>query len=564
MTIKGHKPVLAFFTFILGITSTSSAYYFKVPNEDGIDLYYSWNKDKTELAISNIRVDLSKVESGRIVIPAYVSYQNKMYPVTSFWQGAFSFCSELKSIVIPNSVTSINCGVFSSCHNLTDIVIPNSIKSIGDFAFDFCESLTSFTIPDSVTSIGEFAFAYCSNLTSMTISESVVSIGQGAFREDYGLTSIRIYCKDIGSWFAGLYNIKDVVIGDKVKSIGKSAFCNLKHLKGITIPASVASIGECAFSGCTNLKKLVIEGNPVIYDEAFAWCENIDSIVFKSQTPPEMICSTFDNHTFTDYTYKHAVLSVPEGAYDAYATSDVWSRFSVICTHSEEEYESDFESDSIYYTFQDDGVYVAAKKARGRNDYSGDGPLTPRDPTAGGQQPRTRSWTQGRETDSLDYMPYHGNIVIPESVSVFDTTYTVTGIKYLAFQGCNELESVTIPNSVKQIGYAGFAECTGLTEITIPAGVELIDKYAFAYCSNLKRVVIEGNPVIDETAFLGCGTELEVIMAREKGFEEMDPYTFTYESVHYDIYGHKIQADTPGLHLIKRKDGSVVKTLNWY
>lgn len=590
MKMKRSKTLIAFLTFLAGMTSTTSfAYDIVVPNEDGIPIYYSWNDDKTGLAVSSGEYDFSKMESGKLVIPANVSYQGKVYPVTSIERRAYCGRSNLKSVIIPNSVTSIGNDAFCVCEDLTDVVIPNSVKSIGICAFYVCQNLTTVTMSDSVTSIGGWAFAHCSKLSSITIPESVVSIDEYAFQGDYGLTSVKIYCKDIGSWFAGLSKIEEVVIGESVKTIGKSAFYYL-GIKNITIPASVTSIGESAFHNCNNLtnvsipisvktigsrafqdcinlNEVMIEGNPIIKEETFDGCNNINSIVLKSVTPPRMICSMYDDNRtcrgfFNEETYEHAVLSVPAGSYDAYATADVWSRFNHICTSPDDGYDSDFESDSIYYVLQDDGVYVAAKWEKSHDDY-GDGPLTPRDPASAGHQPRTqtRSTPQTTAASALDYTSYRGNIVIPESVSVYDTVYTVTGINYLAFQGCNELESVTIPQSVKQIGYAGFAECTGLTEITIPAGVELIDQYAFAYCTSLKRVVIEGNPVIDETAFIGCRTDLEVIMAGNKDNEASDPDPLSDGAIHYGIDGRMIQPNTPGLHLIKRKDGTVVKAL---
>ena len=59
------------------------------------------------------------------------------------------------------SVTSIGNSAFSSCSNLTNITIPNSVTTIGESAFDHCSSLTSITIPNSVTSIGNNAFYGC-------------------------------------------------------------------------------------------------------------------------------------------------------------------------------------------------------------------------------------------------------------------------------------------------------------------------------------------------------------------------------------------------------------------
>jgi Flp pilus assembly protein protease CpaA len=107
--------------------------------------------------------------------------------VTSIGDFAFYFCTELTSVTIPNSVTSIGNSSFRHCNKLTSIIIPNYVTSIGDCAFAFCNELTSIIIPNSVTSIGNSAFRYCRELTSVTILNSVAFIGDYAFyncRED--------------------------------------------------------------------------------------------------------------------------------------------------------------------------------------------------------------------------------------------------------------------------------------------------------------------------------------------------------------------------------------------
>ena len=528
---------------------------------------------------------------GEVTIPETVMFGDTVYNVTGIDDAAFKGCVDLYSVYFPNSVEYIGSSAFYGCLNLWSISFPEKLRIIGAESFARCKKLKRLIFPDELERIENYAFLDCTGVKLLNIPASVSYIGMGVFG-NCPLDSLFWNTSDVSAQTTAFqcHSLKYVRLGDEVTKIYPSSFDYCTSLSSIIIPEKVEYIDQGAFAACQNLKKIVIEGSPVIYEHAFVLCPLIDTIILKSRIPPIVKDRTYTAYGYLDgfhevffaeEPYKNAQLIVPESSLSEYMSSRFWSFFSKISTFydgdyesdyerdsiylttDEERYESDFEKDSIYYTFQTDGVYAAARNIRERKDYSGDGPLTPRDPQSGGQQPRVPIRTRAQETasDSLDYMPYRGNIVIPESVSVFDTTYSVTGIKYLAFQGCNELESVTIPNSVKQIGYAGFAECTGLTEITIPAGVELIDKYAFAYCSNLKRVIIEGNPVIDETAFLGCGTELEVIMAGEKGDDEIDPDTFTYESVHYDIYGKKIQADTPGLHLIKRRDGTVVKAL---
>ena len=166
---------------------------------------------------------------------------------------AFADCKSLRSIVIPDGITSIGYGAFSGCESLRSLVIPDSVSSIGDCAFEGCKSLCSLVIPDSVTSIGEGAFYDCKSLISIVIPDSVTSIGRGAFSGCTSLTNIAIPdgVTSIGeSAFLGCGSLTNIAILDGVTSIGDCAFLGCRSLTNIAIPDSVTSIGYCAFDGC--------------------------------------------------------------------------------------------------------------------------------------------------------------------------------------------------------------------------------------------------------------------------------------------------------------------------
>lgn len=104
---------------------------------------------------------------------------------------AFRSCSELKSIEIPEGVTSIGRYAFYYC-GISSIKIPEGVTSIGIGAFESCSSLSSIEIPDSVTSINRGAFRECSSLSSIKIPNSVTSIGDSAFGGCTKLTNVYI------------------------------------------------------------------------------------------------------------------------------------------------------------------------------------------------------------------------------------------------------------------------------------------------------------------------------------------------------------------------------------
>ena len=163
---------------------------------------------------------------------------NMLKEYTSIGSSAFSGCSSLTSIILPNSVTSIGYGAFGGCSSLTSITIPNSVTSIGDYSFDGCSSLTSVILPNSITGIGNGMFRNCNSLNSIVIPNSVTSIGSCSFDGCSSLTS--------------------VILPNSVTSIGNFVFYGCSSITSITIPTSITSIGRCTFNRCNKLKSVII------------------------------------------------------------------------------------------------------------------------------------------------------------------------------------------------------------------------------------------------------------------------------------------------------------------
>ena len=200
-----------------------------------------------------------------------------------YYVGAFSGCTSLAEIVIPDSVTSIGWCAFSGCTSLSKVKLSNSLMIIEEGTFSDCTSLKEIVIPDSVTEIGESAFSGCTSLAEITIPDNLTIIEAETFSGCESLTEIVIpdSVSEIGeSAFSNCASLAEIVIPDRVTSIGKSAFSDCTSLAEIVIPDSVTEIGESAFSGCTSLAKVKLSNNLTIIEAGtFRDCTSLTEIV---------------------------------------------------------------------------------------------------------------------------------------------------------------------------------------------------------------------------------------------------------------------------------------------
>lgn len=101
--------------------------------------------------------------------------------VTTIGKYSFSYCTNLTGIELPDSVKNIGYCAFGYCSNLNYLVIGNHVENIGDYAFSNCIRLSELTLPDSVINIGDWAFGYCRGLKRITVGYGLTGIGNNAF-----------------------------------------------------------------------------------------------------------------------------------------------------------------------------------------------------------------------------------------------------------------------------------------------------------------------------------------------------------------------------------------------
>lgn len=279
--------------------------------------------------------------AGNLVIPGSIFYNGVNWEIDFIGSNAFYRCNELDSVVISDSITSIESSAFSSCYCLRSVVIGDGVTSIGSSAFYDC-SLASVVIGDGVTSIGGNAFYSCNNLTSVVIGNGVTSIGGSAFYNCSGLTST-IYNGTIAQWCNisfgnGVSNpicyslgltigdtvITNLVIPDSVTEIKPYAFYNCRNLRSLKIPDCVTNIGVSAFLGCDHLTNITLgSGLQTIGENAFEGCTQVVRIKSYSTEAP-----TVQSNTFSDLS-DNVIVNVPCGSGSIYENAAYWFRFDI-------------------------------------------------------------------------------------------------------------------------------------------------------------------------------------------------------------------------------------------
>ncbi len=246
--------------------------------------------------------------SGNITIPESISYNghnlsvvaideaafkdcstlksiNLPNTITTIGDEAFSGCSSLKSINLPDVITSLGSSSFANCFSLTTINLPNSLKNLASDVFAGCTSLMSIEFPPNLTSIGDRAFSGCSSLVSIDLPSNLTTIEDGAFQGCSSLTSIELPSSltSIGKiWgpFEDCTSLLEIVLPDNVTYVPQNAFANCSSLKEIYLSRQPTDIRGNSLSGCTSLVKIGNMNSALYFEPSIFWsCERLNELV---------------------------------------------------------------------------------------------------------------------------------------------------------------------------------------------------------------------------------------------------------------------------------------------
>ena len=444
----------------------------------------------------------------------------------------FAGYDNLKSLVIPKSVTSINCGTLVDCNGIisltlpfigasendtstgvisyifgsgsndsNDKVVPKSLQkvevtgggSLASYSFSNCSGLKEVILSNDITEINSFAFYGCTSLESITVPfvgrYHGAEKGEMHFGYIFGYTETLDapekfhYCYMASANYRNYWHyfsyyipksLKQVKINDV--SVTDNAFVKCDTIENIIIVDGVTSIGSSAFSECTALTSITIPSSvKTINTSAFYGCEQLTDVIFAEKSKLNTIYeSAFELCTsIKSITIPNSVTSIGSGAFSN-------------CTS--------LETISLPFIGGGDGSGSAAHHFgfifgydESYNVISG--------------------WQYAYSTK---YDTYYCKYYIPSSLKNVIVTGEITSVGDYVFRGCKNLESIILPSSVVSIGNGAFYECTNLLSVSIPDAVTGIAAEAFYNCGNLQTILLPSNlQNIGQNAFYGCDQLLE-------------------------------------------------------
>jgi hypothetical protein len=418
---------------------------------------------------------------GAVTVPSTIDG----LPVTSIGEAAFTYCTSLTGITLPNRLTDIGDWAFGCCRKLTSLTLPDSVTYIGYDAFISCSSLTNVTIGHGLSSIPEGAFSSCASLTSVTIPSNITSIGDGAFYTCSSLLAIYFLgnAPSVGVFYYGTFGADSVILYHLAGTAGWNPFDSTsaysRHPMALWNP-------ECQYNYTTNNGTITITGYTgpggavVVPNSIHGWAvTGIGEDAFR-------ITLT----RLTSITLPSSVTTIGSWAFSDTGLTNMFISASVTSI-----------GHGAFFTCSN--LMAITVDAANASYSSVDGILFNKNQTTVVQCPggRVESVTLPGSVTDLGNMAFYGcssllGVTIPNGV---------TGIGSALFCGCSSLSSVTVPDNVTSIANAAFLGCSSLTNATLGKGVTGIGSYAFCGCNMASITLPSSIGSIGDWAFADAG-----------------------------------------------------------
>ena len=369
---------------------------------------------------------------------------------------AFSQQSNIQSVVLPNSVTSVHIKAFEKCLNLETIVLPNSLSVIEEETFSNCPKLSSIDLPQNVSIIGANAFRACSSLSHVEWPQQLTNIGANAFYECTQLDNVDAIpasIQKIGAkafyntaWeqrqpagYIYIHNVFYAYTGELTENLHINIKPGTTYISGGAVSRCIVVNGRYSEN---IVRKLTIPTTvKEIEDKTFASCTKLDTIICATNRVPFI-----GENTFGKKAYENAKLFVFDYLLSDYRYGDFWRNFVNIQPITDY---SSFDSK----TFMSDGLYYNIIN----------------DTIAPFEVEITYTWGAGSSFDTKNYTELT-TLHIPSTVEYQGVVYNVTRVGKLAFYNAQKLQRVVMSENIKTIGKFAFANTSemrsSLSEVT--------------------------------------------------------------------------------------------------
>ncbi len=252
--------------------------------------------DCTMLTEITIPATVSVLEESAFTNCGFLERINFSEGLVSVGESAFSECVSLQYVNLPQSVEKIDEGAFHSCRFLRGIDLPEGLVSIGSYAF-FQTDLRSLVIPDSVTEYGIYVLGLCESLEKLTIGKGVEQFCAAELEECDSLMEILVdsenpvYNSGDGVLYSSGYRILeryptarkgDYEISHMTEIVAPYAFSE-SRVHSVTVPDSVSIIGINAFKNCIDLRSIVFGNGIRTLTDCFGGSFNLSSVTFGNQ-----------------------------------------------------------------------------------------------------------------------------------------------------------------------------------------------------------------------------------------------------------------------------------------
>lgn len=443
----------------------------------------------------------------------------------------FMDCQKLQEIRLPKSLKTLGEGTFASCFALTEIEFPEGLETIGDGVLYHCLSLTSVVIPASVTEMGDRPFSgdwalktveikgnvprlsnrsfhECDALQEVLITGSVETIGEDAFMDLDSLERVQIASglKTIGKRaFRLCDNLTTVSLPDGVTSIGEEAFKDCGSLTTINLPDSITTIGANAFNGTKLTGPLNIPSSLVsLGDNAFHGCGGITGTLLFPGALENISKNAFAGCTgVEEIILPRGVLTISDGAFNnCSGVQRLWLTNS-IKTIGASALSGMKSLKKIYFSGSlwdwDTGIQWADD--RGYSNF----PVGPtlNGETASGSCGESLTWSLNSAGDlTISGTGDMASFIATgapwaeyrNQVKLVIVGQGVTSIGSSAFQDCENLETVRLPNTLTALGEAAFLRCGKLTNVSLPISLKSVGEDCFTGCEKLELLDLTGVP----------------------------------------------------------------------